>query len=55
MEADELSMNYSEKGRKFKSKEEYQRAKRKKHPKVAILVVTDREGNLLFKQVGEKK
>jgi len=55
VEADELLMKYSEKGRKFKNKEEYQRAKKKKHPKVAILVVTDREGNLLFKQVGEKK
>ena len=55
VEADELLMNYSEKGRKFKSKEEYRRAKKKKHPKVAVLVVTDREGNLLFKQVGEKK
>ncbi|OQC47851.1 MAG: ISXO2-like transposase domain protein [Bacteroidetes bacterium ADurb.Bin035] len=55
VEADELLMNYSEKGRKFKNKEEYQKAKKKKHPKVAVLVVTDREGNLLFKQVGEKK
>ena len=55
VEADELLMKYSEKGRKFKNKEEYRRAKKKKHPKVAVLVVTDREGNLLFKQVGEKK
>jgi hypothetical protein len=55
VEADELLMKYSEKGRKFKNKEEYQKAKKKKHPKVAVLVVTDREGNLLFKQVGEKK
>jgi transposase-like protein len=55
VEADELLMSYSEKGRKFKSLEEYERARKKKHPKVAVLVVTDREGNLLFKQVGEKK
>ncbi|HOV56123.1 MAG TPA: IS1595 family transposase, partial [Bacteroidales bacterium] len=55
VEADELLMKYSEKGRKFKNKEEYRKAKNKKHPKVAVLVVTDREGNLLFKQVGEKK
>ena len=48
-------MKKTKKGRKFKNKEEYRKAKRKKHPKVAVLVVTDREGNLLFKQVGEKK
>ena len=25
------------------------------HPKVAVLVMTDREGNLLFKHTGENK
>ncbi|NLY23324.1 MAG: IS1595 family transposase, partial [Bacteroidales bacterium] len=55
VEADELLMNYSEKGRKYKDREEYEKAKKKRHPKVAVLVVTDREGNLLFKHVGDKK
>jgi len=50
-----LLMQYSEKGRKYKSREEYEKAKKKRHPKVAVLVVTDREGNLLFKHVGDKK
>jgi len=55
VEADELLMQYSEKGRKYKDREEYEKAKKKRHPKVAVLVVTDREGNLLFKHVGDKK
>ena len=55
VEADELLMQYSEKGRKYKDIEEYEKAKKKRHPKVAVLVVTDREGNLLFKHAGDKK
>jgi hypothetical protein len=43
------------KGRKFKNKEEYRRAKRMKHLKVAVLVVTDREGNLLLNRLERKK
>ena len=55
VEADELLMKYSEKGRKYRNRKEYKKAKKKKHPKVAVLVMTDREGNLLFKHVGRKK
>ncbi|MBK6934891.1 MAG: hypothetical protein IPH17_07485 [Bacteroidales bacterium] len=47
-------MKYSEKVANTKPKE-YEKAKKKKHPKVAVLVMTDREGNLLFKHVGRKK
>ena len=48
-------MKYSEKGRKYRSRKEYEKAKKKKHPTVAVLVMTDRDGNLLFKHVGRKK
>ena len=48
-------MKYSEKGRKYRSRKEIEKAKIKKHTKVAVLVMTDREGNLLFKHVGSKK
>jgi len=54
-EADELLMQYSEKGRKFKSLEEKEQAMNTVHPNVAVLVMTDREGNLLFKQTGENR
>jgi transposase-like protein len=52
-EADELLMEYSEKGRRFKSLEEKEQAMKTVHPNVAVLVMTDREGNLLFKHTGE--
>jgi len=48
-------MQYSEKGRKFKTLEEKEQAMKTVHPNVAVLVMTDREGNLLFKHVGEHK
>ena len=48
-------MKYSEKGCKYRSRKEYEKAKKKIHSKVAVLVMTDREGNLLFKHVGRKK
>ena len=48
-------MKYSEKGRKYRSRKEYEIAKKKKHSIVAVLVMTDREGNLLFKHVGRNK
>jgi len=54
-EADELLMQYSEKGRKFKTLEEKEQAMKTVHPNVAVLVMTDREGNLLFKYTGENK
>ena len=54
-ETDELLMEYSEKGRKFKTLEEKEQAMKTIHPNVAVLVMTDREGNLLFKHVGEHK
>ncbi|MDI3545976.1 MAG: hypothetical protein PWP68_1393, partial [Rikenellaceae bacterium] len=54
-ETDELLMQYSEKGRKFKSLEEKEQAMNTIHPNVAVLVMTDREGNLLFKHTGENR
>ena len=54
-EADELLMQYSEKGRKYKSLEEKEQAMNTVHPNVAVLVMTDREGNLLFKHTGENR
>jgi len=54
-EADELLMQYSEKGRKFKTLEEKEQAMNSVHPNVAVLVMTDREGNLLFKHTGENR
>ena len=54
-EADELLMQYSEKGRRYKSPEEKEQAIKTIHPNVAVLVMTDREGNLLFKHTGENR
>ncbi len=54
-ETDELLMEYSEKGRKFKTLEEKEQAMKTVHPNVAVLVMTDREGNLLFKHTGEHR
>ncbi len=54
-EADELLMQYSEKGRRYKNLEEKERAMNTVHPNVAVLVMTDREGNLLFKHTGENR
>jgi len=54
-EADELLMQYSEKGRRYKTLEEKEQAMNTIHPNVAVLVMTDREGNLLFKHTGENK
>ncbi|HXK91488.1 MAG TPA: hypothetical protein PLA75_05380, partial [Bacteroidales bacterium] len=44
-EADELLMQYSEKGRRYKTLEEKEKAINTVHPNVAVLVMTDREGN----------
>jgi len=54
-EADELLLRYSEKGRRYKTLEEKEQAMKTVHPNVAVLVMTDREGNLLFKHTGENK
>jgi len=54
-EVDELLMQYSEKGRRYKSLEEKEQAMNTVHPNVAVLVMTDREGNLLFKHTGENR
>ena len=54
-EADELLLQYSEKGRRYKSPEEKEQAMKTVHPNVAVLVMTDREGNLLCKHTGENK
>ena len=42
-EADELLMQYSEKGRKYKTLEEKEQAMNTVHPNVAVLVMTDRK------------
>ncbi len=55
IEADELLLQYSEKGRRYKTLEEKEQAMKTVHPNVAVLVMTDREGNLLFKHTGENK
>ncbi len=54
-EADELLLQYSEKGRRYKTLEEKEQAMKTVHPNVAVLVMTDREGNLLCKHTGENK
>jgi len=54
-EADELLLQYSEKGRRYKTLEEKEQAMKTVHPNVAVLVMTDREGNLLFKHTGENR
>ncbi|HOF08279.1 MAG TPA: IS1595 family transposase [Bacteroidales bacterium] len=54
-EADELLLQYSEKGRRYKTLEEKEQAMKTIHPNVAVLVMTDREGNLLFKHTGENR
>ncbi|HRT71921.1 MAG TPA: IS1595 family transposase [Bacteroidales bacterium] len=54
-EADELLLQYSEKGRRYKSPEEKEQAMKTVYPNVAVLVMTDREGNLLFKHTGENR
>jgi len=54
-ETDELLMQYSEKGRRYKTLEEKEQAMNTVHPNVAVLVMTDREGNLLLKHTGENK
>jgi transposase-like protein len=54
-ETDELLMQYSEKGRRYKSWEEKEQAMKTVHPNVAVLVMTDREGNLLLKHTGENR
>ena len=54
-EADELLLQYSEKGRRYKTLEEKEQAMKIVHPNVAVLVMTDREGNLLFKHTGENR
>ena len=48
MELEELLMKYSEKGRRYKSKEEYLIAQEKKQHNVAVLAMKDRSGNMLF-------
>ena len=54
-ETDELLLQYSEKGRRYKTSEEKEQAMKTVHPNVAVLVMTDREGNLLFKHTGENR
>ncbi len=54
-EADELLLQYSEKGRRYKTFEEKEQAMKTVYPNVAVLVMTDREGNLLFKHTGENR
>ena len=48
MELEELLMKYSEKGRRYKTKEEYLIAQEKKQHNVAVLAMKDRSGNMLF-------
>ncbi|MDD2593980.1 MAG: IS1595 family transposase [Bacteroidales bacterium] len=55
VESDELLMQYSEKGRKYKNIKERIEANKKKKKKVAILATQDRSGNMLFKQFGLDK
>jgi transposase-like protein len=55
VEIDELLMDYSEKGRKYSSVKEMKRAMRKKPKKVAVIVATDRSGNILFRNTESKR
>ena len=48
-------MKYSEKGRKYKNREEYEEAKKKKQRKVAVMATKDRSGNMLFNLTGFDK
>jgi transposase-like protein len=55
VEIDELLMDYSEKGRKYSSAKEMKQTLRKKPKKVALIVATDRSGNILFRNTEDKK
>ncbi|HOB77817.1 MAG TPA: IS1595 family transposase, partial [Bacteroidales bacterium] len=52
VEVEELLMNYSEKGRRYRNEEELAEAREKKKKKVAVIASKDRTGNMLFKQLG---
>jgi transposase-like protein len=55
VETDELLMDYSEKGRKYSSVKEMKQSIRKKPKKVAVIVATDRCGNILFRNTENKR
>ena len=55
IEFEQLLMKYSEKGRKYKNREEYEEAKKKKQRKVAVMATKDRSGNMLFNLTGFDK
>ena len=55
VETDELLMDYSEKGRKYSSVKEMKQSIRKKPKKVAVIVATDRCGNILFRNTESKR
>jgi len=52
MEIDELKLKYSEKGRRYKTLEEYLLAQELKTHNVAVLSMIDRSGNMLCKLTG---
>jgi hypothetical protein len=52
VEVEELLMNYSEKGRRYRNEKELAEAREKKKKKVAVIASKDRTGNMLFKQLG---
>ncbi|MGB4383126.1 MAG: hypothetical protein WBI87_07665, partial [Bacteroidales bacterium] len=52
VEVEELLMNYSEKGRRYRNEAELAEAREKKKKKVAVIASKDRTGNMLFKQLG---
>ena len=52
IEFEQLLMRYSEIGRKYKNREEYEEAKKKKQRKVAVMATKDRSGNMLVNFTG---
>ncbi|MGB3902726.1 MAG: transposase, partial [Bacteroidales bacterium] len=52
MEIDELKLKYSEKGRRYKTLEEYLLAQELKTHNVAVLSIIDRSGNMFCKLTG---
>ena len=52
VEVEELLLNYSEKGRRYRNVDELAEAQDKKKKNVAVIASIDRTGNLLFKQLG---
>ena len=52
VDVEELIMNYSEKGRRYRNEAELAEAREKKKIKVAVIASKEWTGNMLFKQIG---